>query len=56
MKRFEVPQNGGKKAQNDEVKPFGNSQKGNGMGWLTWLIASDNYRPIKITGGSRCLV
>ena len=40
-------QNGAKKLSDDEVKPFGNSQKGNGKGWLTWLVASDKYPPIK---------
>jgi hypothetical protein len=40
-------QNGAKKVSDDEVKPFGNSQKGNGKRWLTWLVASDKYPPIK---------
>lgn len=39
-------QNGAKSAP-DAIKPFGNSQKGNGKGWLTWLVASDKYPPIR---------
>jgi hypothetical protein len=38
---------GAKKVPAYAVKPFGNSQKGNGNGWLTWLVASDKYPPIK---------
>jgi hypothetical protein len=34
-----MDQNGAKKRAADAVKPFGNSQKGNGKGWLTWLVA-----------------